>query len=76
MFDKRGQGLSDRFEGAPTLEERMDDVRDVMLAAGSRRAVLFAASEGGAMACLFTATFPRWSTTRPLWIHGPAVPSA
>jgi pimeloyl-ACP methyl ester carboxylesterase len=26
-FDKRGQGLSDRFEGAPTLEERSDDVR-------------------------------------------------
>jgi len=27
FFDKRGQGLSDRFEGVPTLEERMDDVR-------------------------------------------------
>ncbi|MBA3898118.1 MAG: alpha/beta hydrolase [Sphingomonadaceae bacterium] len=58
MFDKRGQGLSDRFEGVPTLEERMDDVRDVMRAAGSRRAMLFAASEGGPMAALFTATFP------------------
>jgi pimeloyl-ACP methyl ester carboxylesterase/class 3 adenylate cyclase len=58
MFDKRGQGLSDRFEGVPTLEQRMDDMRDVMRAAGSRRAVLFAASEGGPMAALFTATFP------------------
>ncbi len=58
MFDKRGQGLSDRFEGVPTLEERMDDVRDVMKAAGSRRAVMFASSEGGAMAALFAATFP------------------
>src|SRR5258705_3591612 len=34
-FDKRGQGLSDRISGAPTLEERMDDVR-----AGGRRAHL------------------------------------
>ena len=58
VFDKRGQGLSDRFEGVPTLEERMDDVRDVMRAAGSRRAVLLAYSEGGAMGTLFTATYP------------------
>ena len=57
-FDKRGQGLSDSFEGVPTLEQRMDDVRDVMRAAGSRHAVLFASSEGGAMAALFTATYP------------------
>ena len=58
LFDKRGQGLSDRFEGVPTLEERMDDVRDVMRAAGSTRAVLLAYSEGGAMGALFAATHP------------------
>ncbi len=58
IFDKRGQGMSDRLEGAPTLEQRMDDVRAVMQAAGSQRAVLFASSEGGAMAALFTATYP------------------
>ena len=58
LFDKRGQGLSDRFEGVPTLEERMDDVRDVMRAAGSTRAVLVAYSEGGAMGALFAATHP------------------
>ena len=57
-FDKSVQGLSDSFEGVPTLEQRMDDVRDVMRAAGSRRATLFASSEGGAMAALFTATYP------------------
>ncbi|NIS59333.1 MAG: alpha/beta hydrolase, partial [Proteobacteria bacterium] len=34
-FDKRGQGLSDRVERMPTIEERMDDVRAVMDAAGS-----------------------------------------
>ena len=58
MFDKRGQGLSDSFAGVPTLDERMDDVRDVMRAAGSTGAVLFATSEGGAMGALFAATFP------------------
>lgn len=57
-FDKRGQGMSDRFEGVPTLEERMDDVRAVMQAAGSQRAVLLAYSEGGAMGALFAATYP------------------
>ncbi len=34
MFDKRGTGLSDPVEGAPTLDERMDDVRAVMDAVG------------------------------------------
>ena len=58
IFDKRGQGMSDSFEGVPTLEQRMDDVRDVMQAAGSQKAVLFAWSEGGPMAALFTATYP------------------
>lgn len=58
VFDKRGQGMSDAFDGVPTLEERMDDVRAVMRAAGSQKAVLFAWSEGGPMAALFTATYP------------------
>jgi pimeloyl-ACP methyl ester carboxylesterase len=38
FFDKRGTGLSDRIAGAPTLEERSDDIRAVMDAAGSDRA--------------------------------------
>ena len=37
LFDKRGTGLSDRVGALPTLEQRMDDVRAVMAAAGSRR---------------------------------------
>jgi len=57
-FDKRGQGLSDSFDGVPSLEERMDDVRAVMQAARSSGAVIFAQSQGGAMAALFTAAFP------------------
>lgn len=59
-FDKRGTGLSDRVspEDLPTLEKRMDDVRAVMDAAGSERAVLFGHSEGGPMCSLFAAAFP------------------
>jgi pimeloyl-ACP methyl ester carboxylesterase len=57
-FDKRGQGLSDRISGAPSLEQRMDDVCAVMDEVGSRRAVLMGFSEGGAMSMLFAATYP------------------
>ncbi len=57
MFDKRGTGLSDRVAIA-TLEERMDDLRAVMDAAGSQRAVIFGSSEGGALSVLFAATYP------------------
>src|ERR1700752_2531714 len=49
-FDKRNMGLSDRVgDSMPPLEERMDDVRAVMDAAGSQRAALIAISEGGAL---------------------------
>ncbi|MEA2883233.1 MAG: hypothetical protein QOH32_2489 [Bradyrhizobium sp.] len=57
-FDKRGQGLSDRVSGMPSLEERMDDVRAVMDAVDSRRTVLMGMSEGCAMSVLFAATYP------------------
>jgi pimeloyl-ACP methyl ester carboxylesterase len=57
-FDKRGTGMSDRVSGAPTLETRMDDVRAVMDAVGSRRAAFYGLSEGAAMAMLFAATYP------------------
>ncbi len=58
VFDKRGTGLSDRDGGLPSLEERMDDVRAVMDAAGVERAAIFGASEGGNMSALFAATYP------------------
>jgi class 3 adenylate cyclase len=57
-FDKRGQGLSDRMVDVPSLETRMDDVRAVLDAVGSRRAVLMGFSEGAAMSALFAATYP------------------
>jgi len=57
-FDKRGTGMSDRVSGAPTLEARMDDVRAVMDAVGSKRAAFYGLSEGAAMSILFAATYP------------------
>ena len=57
-FDKRGTGMSDPVSGAPTLEARMDDVRAVMDAVGSRRAAVYGLSEGAAMSILFAATYP------------------
>ena len=58
LIDKRGTGLSDRVSELPSLEQRMDDVRAVMDAAGSRRAALMGVSEGGPMCSLFAATYP------------------
>src|SRR2546430_77861 len=61
VFDKRGTGLSDRVPDSqlPTHEERMDDLRAVMDAAGSDRAAIFGFSEGGSLATLFAATYPQ-----------------
>jgi pimeloyl-ACP methyl ester carboxylesterase/class 3 adenylate cyclase len=60
LFDKRGVGLSDRVpdDRLPDLETRMDDVRAVMDAVGSERAVVFGVSEGGPMSIVFGATYP------------------
>jgi class 3 adenylate cyclase len=76
-FDKRGIGLSDpvSLERLPLLEEWMDDVRTVMDAAGSERAVVMGANEGTLMAALFAATYPDRvsalvlanATARPAW---------
>src|SRR5438552_11709975 len=58
LFDKRGTGLSDPVAGPAPLEDRMDDVRAVMDAAGSERAALLGLSEGGPMSVLFATTYP------------------
>jgi len=62
IFDKRGTGLSDSVLGVPTLDARMDDVRAVMDAVGSTRAVLHASYEGARLAVLFAATYPERTT--------------
>jgi pimeloyl-ACP methyl ester carboxylesterase len=66
-FDKRGTGMSDRPAGATTFEQRMDDIRAVMDAAGSERAALIGVSEGAPMAVLFAATYPARVTALVLY---------
>lgn len=69
IFDKRGTGMSDRVSEAelPTPEERMEDVRSVMDAAGSERPAILGWSEGGWMASLLAATYP--ARVRALVLH-------
>lgn len=70
VFDKRGTGMSDRVpnDALPTLEERVDDIRAAMDAAGSEAAAIFGVSEGGNMSVLFAATYPE--RTRALVTFG------
>jgi pimeloyl-ACP methyl ester carboxylesterase len=69
LFDKRGTGMSDPvpLDRLPMLEERMDDVRAVLDAAGSERAALFGFSEGGNLSVLFAATYPQRTTALALY---------
>lgn len=73
VFDKRGTGLSDPVPDPTrlTLEDRMDEVRAVMDAAGSKRATLFGFSEGVALSVLFAATHA--SRTDGLILYGALV---
>jgi pimeloyl-ACP methyl ester carboxylesterase len=66
-FDKRGQGLSDRVPGVPSLEQRMDDVSAIMDATGSKHAALIGVSEGAPMSTLFAATYPERTSHLVLW---------
>jgi pimeloyl-ACP methyl ester carboxylesterase len=58
MLDKRGTGLSDRVREVQSLETTMDDVRAVMDAAGSERAMLWTAAASTGIGVLFAATYP------------------
>ena len=66
-FDKRGTGLSDRPTKMATLEQRTDDIRAVMDAAGIERAHLFGGSEGGSMASMFAAMHPERTQSLIIW---------
>ncbi len=68
MFDKRGTGMSDRVGELPGLEQRMDDLRAVMDAAGMQQAALLGISEGGPLTTLFAATYP--DRCRALILYG------
>jgi pimeloyl-ACP methyl ester carboxylesterase len=70
LFDKRGVGLSDRSVGNAALEERMDDLRAVMDAAGVQTAHLVGISEGCPMSALFAATYPERTASLTLIAGG------
>jgi pimeloyl-ACP methyl ester carboxylesterase/class 3 adenylate cyclase len=67
-WDKRGTGLSDPVTRVPPLDERMDDLRAVMDAAGADCPALWGVSEGGPMSILFAATYPE--RVRSLILYG------
>ena len=70
VWDKRGTGLSDPVTEPPPLDERMDDLRAVMDAAGVEEAALWGGSEGGPLSLLFAATYPE--RVRSLVLYGAA----
>ena len=80
MFDKRGQGLSDRPAGPPTLEQSASDALTVLDAVGSERAAVYGISEGGPMSVLLAATNPGRVTSLALYgtwarlVQGPGYP--
>ena len=78
LLDSRGMGLSDHVldrEQQLTLESRMEDVRAVMDAVDSARAILLGLETGFAVAAMFAATLPErtagliayGATARILW---------
>jgi len=58
MYDRRGSGLSDPLTHAPSLDEKVDDLRAVIDAVGDDEVALLGSGEGGAVSILFAATYP------------------
>src|SRR5438034_11633719 len=56
--NQRGTGMSDRDVGVATLETRMDDIRAVLDAVGSERAVLVRLGDASPLRVCFAATYP------------------
>jgi class 3 adenylate cyclase len=58
IYDKRGQGLSDRPPQPPTLEQSMEDARAVLDAVGAEQVAVYAVSEGGPTSAMLAASHP------------------
>ena len=58
LLDRRGIGLSDRVGFTPSVDATAQDIGTVLDAAGTRRVVLFGASEGGPACIKFAADHP------------------
>src|SRR5262245_15578680 len=80
VLNQRGTGMSDRGPGVPTLEMRMDDIRAVMDAAESERAVIFGLGDSGPLCVLFAATYPERASalvllnSSPRFVRNPELP--
>ena len=80
MFDKRGTGMSDPVASPPSMDQRMDDIRAVMDAAGSAGATVFGVSEGGTLSLLFAHAHPERAEALILYgswarrLAGPGLP--
>ena len=59
IFDKRGQGMSDRDTSAPGLEQRMDDITAIAKAENLDQFYLFGASEGASISLIYAASNPQ-----------------
>jgi class 3 adenylate cyclase len=62
LFDRPGNGMSDRGPTGHVFEDWMDDVRTVLTAVGSERTAFFGCHLGGRLALLFAATHPELTT--------------
>ena len=78
--NQRGTGMSDRNVGVPTLETRMDDIRAVLGAVGSERAVLFGLGDASPLSVLFAAAYPERTAglilmnASPRFVKSPSLP--
>ena len=73
-FDKRGMGLSDRIARHVDMDDRLDDIRAVLDAAGVEQCSAFGWGEGAALAIMFAATFP--SRMKSMALFSPQVRTA
>jgi class 3 adenylate cyclase len=71
MLNQRGVGMSDRVQGVPTLETRMDDIRATMDATECERAVVFGLGDAGPLCVVFAATYPERTTALVLMNSSP-----
>src|SRR5262245_6873904 len=78
--NQRGTGMSDRNVRVPTLATRRDDIRAVLGAAGSQRAVPFALGAASPLSVLFAATYPERTAglilmnASPRFVKSPSLP--
>ena len=66
-IDKRGQGLSDRTDQMPSVEDRMGDLAAVLDAVGCDKVSLLTLSEGGPLGLMWASTYPERTEKLILW---------